>query len=108
MTRRELLSTIGGGFGLVGLQSVMGAPIAGPADPLAPKAPHFAAKAKRVVYLFLNGGPSQVDTFDPKPMLDKYHGQPIPKGNLRTERKTGNLLRSPFKFNRYGKSGIEV
>ena len=109
ITRRDLLSTIGGGFGLVGLQSVLGSPaVIAPSDPLAPKPPHFAPKAKRVIYLFLNGGPSQVDTFDPKPMLDKYAGQPMPTGNLKTERKTGNLLKSPFKFNRCGKSGIEV
>ena len=68
----------------------------------------FPAKAKRVIYLFLNGGPSQVDTFDPKPMLDKYNGQPMPAGNLKTERKTGNLLRSPFGSSKYGQSGIEV
>jgi len=90
----------------------MGAPSsiggAADADPLSPKPPHFAPKAKRVIYLFLNGGPSQVDTFDPKPMLDKYNGQPMPSGNLKTERKTGNLLRSPFTFHKYGQSGIEV
>jgi hypothetical protein len=107
MTRRELLTTIGGGFGMVGLQSVAGARTI--ENPLAPKPPHFAPKAKQVIYLFLNGGPSQVDTFDPKPMLDKYNGQPMPSGsNLKTERKTGNLLRSPFQFRRCGKSGIEV
>ena len=106
MNRREFLSTIGAGFGAVGYQSVYGTPTLG--DPLAPKRPHFAPKATRLIYLFLNGGPSQVDTFDPKPMLDKYNGQPVPTGNLKTERKTGNLLRSPFKFNRCGKSGIEV
>ncbi len=77
-------------------------------DPLAPKAPHFPAKAKRVIYLFLNGGPSQVDTFDPKPMLTEYNGKPMPSGNLQTERKTGNLLKSPFTFKKYGQSGIEV
>ncbi len=105
MNRRKVLSTMGAGFGMVGLQSVLGAEAG---DPLAPKPPHFPAKAKRVLYLFLNGGPSQVDTFDPKPALTKYHGQPMPAGNLKTERKTGNLLRSPFQFHRCGKSGIEV
>src|SRR5258708_39532415 len=55
-----------------------------------------------------NGGPAPVDSFDPKPMLDKYHGKPLPVSNLRTERKTGAALRSPFKFQRYGQSGIEV
>jgi hypothetical protein len=97
---------MGAGFGAVGLQAALGAEIV--KDPLAPKPPHFPAKAKRVIYLFLNGGPSQVDTFDPKPMLDKYNGQPMPSGNLKTERKTGNLMRSPFAFHRCGKSGIEV
>src|SRR5262245_51202508 len=79
-----------------------------PADPLAPKEPHFPAKARHVVHLFMNGGPSQVDTFDPKPALDKLHGQPLPAPNLRTERKTGAAMRSPFKFKRYGESGTEV
>ena len=56
----------------------------------------------------MNGGPSHVDTFDPKPMLDRYHGKPLPRPNLRTERKTGAALRSPFAFRKYGQSGIEV
>jgi len=76
--------------------------------PLAPKQPHFPARAKQVVHLFMNGGPSHVDTFDPKPLLEKYHGQPLPAGNLRTERKTAGAMRSPFAFRRYGQSGIEV
>ena len=102
MTRREMLAIMGGGFGAVGAAATIG-------DPLMAKAPHFPAKAKRIIYLFLNGGPSQVDTFDPKPMLDKYNGKPIPTGsNLRTERKTGNLLKSPFTFQHYGQSGTEV
>src|SRR5262249_19674211 len=62
----------------------------------------------QVVHLFMNGGPSHVDTFDPKPLLDKYHGKPLPSQNLRTERKTGAAMRSPFAFRRCGKSGIEV
>src|SRR5436309_14765511 len=108
--RRDVLRIIGSGFGMLGL-----AQLAGRADssasfngPMSMKPPHFPAKAKRVIYLFLNGGPSQVDTFDPKPLLAKYHGQPAPSGNLKTERKTGNLLRSPFQFNKCGQSGIEV
>src|SRR4051794_15756423 len=107
MNRREMLRTMGAGFGALGMAGVLGA-VETARDPLAPKPPHFPAKAKRVIYLFLNGGPSQVDTFDPKPMLTKYNGQPMPAGNLKTERKTGNLLKSPFEFKRYGKSGIEV
>jgi hypothetical protein len=106
MTRRKVLEIMGGGFGMVGLQGALAASTA--ADPLAPKAPHFPARAKRIINLFLNGGPSQVDTFDPKPMLDKYNGKPAPSGNLKTERKTGNLLKSPFTFQRHGESGIEV
>jgi hypothetical protein len=76
-------------------------------NPLAPKPPHFAAKAKHVVHLFMNGGPSHVDTFDPKPALDKYHGKELPS-NLRTERKTGHAMRSPFKFEKRGQCGLEV
>src|SRR5229473_7878894 len=109
MTRRDALMTMGSGFGMLGLAKVLNAavtPLA--ANPLAPKSPHFPARAKHVIFLFLNGGPSQVDTFDPKPMLTKYDGKPIPSGNLKTERKTGNLLASPFKFKKYGQSGIEI
>ena len=76
-------------------------------NPLAPKLPHFAAKAKRVIPLFANGGPSHVDTFDPKPELTKWHGKEIPN-TLPTERKTGAAYKSPFAFKKYGKSGIEV
>jgi hypothetical protein len=102
-SRREALRRIGAGFGMLGLAGV-----AAGASPLAPKPPHFAPRAKRVLFLFMNGGMSQVDTFDPKPLLDKHHGQPVPGGNLKTERKTGNLMRSPFQFERHGQSGIEV
>jgi hypothetical protein len=77
-------------------------------NPLAPRAPQFSGRARRVVHFFLNGGPSHVDTFDPKPALEKYHGKPLPFENLRTERKTGAAFASPFKFRKYGQSGIEV
>ncbi|HYV35283.1 MAG TPA: DUF1501 domain-containing protein, partial [Gemmataceae bacterium] len=76
--------------------------------PLAPRAPHFPAKAQRVIHLFMNGGPSHVDTFDPKPLLDRYAGQPLPRENLRTERRTGAAFPSPFRFQKHGRSGIEV
>ncbi|MBY0527916.1 MAG: DUF1501 domain-containing protein [Gemmataceae bacterium] len=108
-----MLQRCGMGFGMIGLAGVLddarllGAPPPA-SNPLAPKLPHFAPKAKRVVHLFMNGGASHVDTFDPKPALDKYHGKPLSRTNLRTERKTAGALRSPFKFQRYGKSGIEV
>jgi hypothetical protein len=100
-------------LGLAGLMASQGllsaAPDAGrSASPLAPKGPHFAPKAKRVIHLFMNGGPSHVDSFDPKPSLQKYAGKLLPRTNLRTERKTGAAFPSPFQFQRYGKSGIEV
>jgi hypothetical protein len=122
LTRRDLLRRSGIGFGLLGLAGVLeeqgllvlaarGAPAAvtpTAINPLAPKTPHFPARARRVVHLFMNGGPSQVDTFDPKPLLDRYHGRPLPHANLRTERRTGAAMRSPYSFRRYGRSGIEV
>jgi hypothetical protein len=115
LTRRELLNRIGLGFGSLGLATLLGqagqlgaAPDEIARNPLAPRKPHFPGKARRVVHLFMNGGPSHVDTFDPKPMLDKYAGKALPKENLRTERKTGAAFPSPFKFQKYGQSGIEV
>ncbi|MFO0928358.1 MAG: DUF1501 domain-containing protein [Gemmataceae bacterium] len=106
-SRRDLLRRAGMGFASVGLAALL-AEEARSDTPLSPKKPHFPAKAKRVVHLFMNGGPSQVDTFDPKPLLDKYHGKPLAMSTLRTERKTAGAFRSPFTFARYGKSGIEV
>ncbi|MFO0847782.1 MAG: DUF1501 domain-containing protein [Gemmataceae bacterium] len=114
MSRRELLTRCGVGMGMLGLTQVLGqagllaGPAIDPANPLAPRAPHFPAKAKRVIHIFANGGPSQVDTFDPKPLLAKYAGKPLPTTNLKTERRTGAALPSPFKFKKSGKSGVEV
>jgi hypothetical protein len=117
LTRRDLLRRSGMGFASLGLASLMAAEgvLTGEAqaatasiNPLAPRGPHFPAKAERVIHLFMNGGPSHVDTFDPKPALAKYAGQRLPSGNLRTERKTGAAFPSPFKFQKYGQSGIEV
>jgi hypothetical protein len=106
MTRRELLQEIGCGFGALGMTQAL---LAGSASgPMAPKAPHFPPKAKHVIFLFLNGGISQVDTFDPKPALAKYDGQPMPGPKIQTDRASGNLMASPFKFSRRGQSGIEV
>lgn len=111
ISRREALLRSGTGFGSLALADLMinesNAEV-GKMDPLAPKKSHYPSKAKHVVHLFMNGGPSQVDTFDPKPMLDKYHGKPLPDANLRTERKTGAAMRSPFKFKKHGQFGIEV
>lgn len=118
VTRREMLARSGTGFGMLGLAALLGeestkstfaaARTSTDVQPLAIRKPHFPAKAKQVVHLFMNGGPSHVDTFDPKPSLDKYHGRPLPSTNLRTERKTGAAMRSPFRFRKYGQSGIEV
>ena len=114
-TRREFLCRCGMGLGAVALAGLLKetgflatANAAEAANPLVPKAPHFAGTAKRVIHFFLNGGPSHVDTFDPKPALEKYNGKPLPIANLRTERKTGAAFASPFKFRKYGQSGIEV
>ena len=78
------------------------------ASPLSARPSHFRPRARRVVHFFLNGGPSHVDTFDPKPALAKYAGQQLPNENLRTERKTGAAFPSPFKFQPYGQSGLEI
>lgn len=114
LSRRDFLARYGTGFGLLGLAGLLGAPQASAnspvafTSPLAPKPAHFPGRAKRVIHFFANGGPSQVDTFDPKPELTRMHGKPLPSGNLKTERKTGTLLGSPFSFSRYGQSGLEI
>lgn len=100
MTRRETLRWIGNGFGTVALADML----AGASLPQ----PHFPARAKRVIFLFLNGGMSQVDTFDPKPTLDKRHGEPMPGPKIKTDRASGNLMRSPFTFRKHGQCGLEV
>ena len=96
------------GMGALALGSMLQSADAAEANPLAVRKPHFAAKAKRVIHLFMNGGPSHVDTFDPKPSLEKYAGKLLPTDNPKTERKTGAAFPSPFKFQKYGQSGIEV
>ncbi len=110
-SRRQLLMRSGMGLGALGLAGLLSDEEARSADAseatLAVRQPHFRPRAKRVIHFFLNGGPSHVDTFDPKPALDKYAGQPVPQ-NLTTERKTGAAFPSPFRFKKYGQSGIEV
>ena len=95
--RRDFLARSGMGLAMLGLADLQAST----------SKPHFAPKAKRVIHFFLNGGPSHVDTFDPKPALSRYEGKPLPSHRI-TERKTGAAFPSPFKFQRYGKSGIEV
>ncbi len=119
MTRRELIFKAGAGFSGLALSSLLdkdGLLAATPAssdakdvNPLAPKAPHFAAKAKSVIFLFMYGGPSQVDLFDPKPELTKNHGKPLPNlDKLETFNKNGNLMASPYKFKKYGHGGVDI
>lgn len=115
MTRRSLLQRSGMGFGALGLVGLFAdehtryasAATAASEGGVGLKPSHFPARAKRVIHFFLNGGPSHVDTFDPKPTLAKYAGQPAPV-NLTTERKTGAAFPSPFKFQKYGQSGLEI
>src|SRR5262245_32440780 len=109
-TRRDWLCHTGTGLGLLGLAGLLadsgGLTAAG--NPLAPRATHFPGKARHITHIYLNGGPSQIDTFDPKPLLKKYEGKTLPQGNLTTERPTGAALPSPFRFHKHGESGIEV
>jgi len=108
LNRRMMLERSAMGMGALALGGMLQSANASEANPLAVKKPHFAAKAKRVIHLFMNGGPSHVDTFDPKPSLEKYAGKALPVDNPKTERKTGAAFPSPFKFQKYGQSGIEV
>jgi hypothetical protein len=104
-----MLRTSAVGFGHLAFAAMLGQETAAAATPTAAKPPHFAPRAKRIVFLFMKGGPSHVDTFDPKPMLDRDDGQPPPFDLPDvTFAKQGNLLRSPWKFHRYGESGLPV
>ena len=110
LSRREALRKMGAGIGSIGLASLLG-PTAngfngGSASPLAPKAPHFAPRAKRIIQLFMPGGPSQVDTFDYKPMIAKHAGERpdcVDRKSLRNTKM--GLMPSPFGFQQYGQSG---
>jgi hypothetical protein len=103
--RRDLLRAGAAGFGMLALADLLAA-----ADgPLVPRQPHFAPRAKRIIFLFMHGGPSQVDTFDPKPLLRRDDGKPYPGKKPRVQfAQTGNLLASPWAFRKYGASGTEV
>lgn len=107
LDRRDFLRRCGMGFGGLALGGLFQGN-ASAAQPLNRDIPHFAPKAKRVVHLFMNGGPSQVDTFDRKPLLQEQHGRPIAMEGIKTERPTGTVLRTPFSFDRYGECGLEV
>src|SRR6187200_2842698 len=111
ISRRELLQRSSAGFGGLALAGLLGDQARGAtgAGPLAVRPPHFEPKAKRVIFLFMHGGPSQVDTFDYKPLLERDHGKPLPFAKPRVfSAATGNLLKSPFKFRQHGESGAWV
>jgi hypothetical protein len=122
LSRRQLLQQTGGGFGALALQSLLGgegllaadpSPRAhNPLSPLAPRAPHFAPRARSVIFLFMYGGPSHVDLLDPKPELDKWHGKAIPVWKSEDAfmgNKTKNIaMRSYYEFQKHGQSGIEI
>ncbi|MBL8174267.1 MAG: DUF1501 domain-containing protein [Bryobacterales bacterium] len=107
LSRRDLLRVSSTGFGSLALAGLLGAE--GQANPLGVRAPHFPAKAKRVIFLFMHGGPSQIDTFDYKPLLKRDHGKPLPFAKRRVvSAETFNLLQSPWAFRQYGQSGAWV
>jgi hypothetical protein len=112
--RRELLLATGAGFGMLAFAGLAQADaLAGATldskDPLAPRLPNFPPRAKRVIFLFMHGGPSQVDTFDYKPLLERDHGKPLPFAKPRVQfAQTGNLFKSPWKFAQHGQSGAWV
>ena len=119
LSRRDWLRHAGGGIGSLALASLLArdgwlhAAQPATANPLAPRAPHFPAKAKAVIYLFMHGGPSHVDTFDPKPALTKFDGQPPPEEfhHLKlqfTDVKKQKLMGSRQTFTRCGRSGMEI
>ena len=126
-SRRDMLLRCGGGFGALAAAVLLRDPAFGAAlaleravepepdqterreSPLAPKLPQFPARARSVIFLFMDGGPSQLDTFDPKPRLDREHGNPIKVKTHPTQfNNVGNVLKCPWKFRRYGESGIPV
>lgn len=109
MSRRQWLSSSAYGIGMVGLAGLLRPTPGAAASPLSARPSHFPARAKRIIHLWMNGGPSQVDTFDPKPALDRYAGQrPQSTARLATERQTRGLMPSPFRFRKHGQSGLEI
>jgi hypothetical protein len=102
LTRRAMIQGLGGGLGLLGLASLF------PGQTVGADGTHFRARAKRVIHLFMNGGPFGPDLFDPKPAINQFAGQRPDAVNLRTERPTAGLMPVPFKFEKHGKTGLEI
>src|SRR5262245_25462261 len=109
-TRRDALARLGSGFGLLALGGLLAEGARGGASSaLAVKPPHHPARAKHVIFLFMDGGPSQLDLLDPKPRLISDHGKPLPFEKPKLARTTtGNLMAPPFRFRKSGRAGIEV
>ena len=118
-SRRELLKSCAGGVGIAALAELLSgdgltaADKLSTANPLAPKPSHFAPKAKHVIYMFMEGGPSQFELFDYKPELEKWNGKPLPSSmtkdlKLAFIKPTASVMASPFRFQRYGRSGMEL
>ncbi len=113
VTRREALRRVGNGFGMMAFasavnQSIVKAGVSTPDGSVMVGKLDYPQRVKRVIFLFMNGGCSTLDSFDPKPALEKYDGQPLPGGDIKTERRTGELMKSPFKFKKYGQCGMDV
>lgn len=114
LNRRQMLRNCGAGFGSLALTDLLSRTVgnrvaANQADPVADKLPHFPARAKRIIFLFMHGGPSHVDTFDYKPKLIEHDGKPLPFEKPRIQfAQTGNLLKSPWEFKQYGECGAWV
>ncbi|MCH2398869.1 MAG: DUF1501 domain-containing protein, partial [Pirellulales bacterium] len=108
-SRRQMLQASSAGFGMLAMADLVGRETRAAASPLQERVPHFASRAKRVIFLFMHGGPSQVDTFDYKPLLERDHGKPLPFSKPRVfSSATGTLLKSPWAFRQYGASGTWV
>ncbi|HWE50254.1 MAG TPA: DUF1501 domain-containing protein [Bryobacteraceae bacterium] len=112
LTRRDALRRVGSGFGMMAFagmlsQSMMRAGLTSPDGSIVTKL-DYPQRVKRVIFLFMNGGLSTIDAFDPKPALDKYDGKPMPGGSISTERRTGELMKSPYTFKKSGQCGMEI
>ncbi|MBV8820482.1 MAG: DUF1501 domain-containing protein [Acidobacteriaceae bacterium] len=112
VTRREALRKVGNGFGMMAFAGMLGRSLARAgvtqSGSLGVSKLDYPQRVKRVIFLFMNGGLSAIDAFDPKPALSKYDGQPMPGGAIQTERRTGALMKSPFTFKKYGQCGMDV
>ena len=110
LTRRDALRRVGNGFGMMAFAGMLNRSLlrADPTGGIAGFKLDYPQRVKRVIFLFMNGGCSAIDSFDPKPALEKYDGQPLPGGEIKTERRTGELMKSPFAFKKYGQCGMDL